>query len=247
MTESEMNQIIERHNGNVAKVISYLQNNSNMPLWVKSALDSIQNEYDQKVRDTHQDYFNIIKKDAIKTIKLLSKEISLPLHPIQTPETSVVERSNDQPITSKLNIFISYAHQDEAFKEALDKHLSTLKRSEKIAIWNDRAILAGQEWDAEIKSQLEQAHLILLLISANFIASNYIWNEELTRAMERHERREAQIVPIFIKACDWQDAPFARIQGLPRDGKPVGSPDNDPALTDIAKGIRALMDRLEGR
>lgn len=144
----------------------------------------------------------------------------------------------------KLNIFISYSHKDEDFKEALDTHLTMLKRSDKIAAWNDRAILPGTEWDAEIKHQLEEAHIILLLISARFLASDYIWKTELARAMERHERGEARIIPIFIRDCDWHGAPFGKVQGLPKDAKPVGDPDNDAAWMEVARGIRAVVDAL---
>lgn len=144
----------------------------------------------------------------------------------------------------KLNVFISYSHKDEAFKEALDAHLTILRRSDKINTWNDRAILAGTQWDDEIKQQLEDAHIILLLISANFLSSDYIWKEELARAMERHDRGEAKVIPIFIKPCEWKGASFGKVQGLPKDAKPVGSADNDEAWTGVAAGIRTLVDKL---
>jgi TIR domain len=144
----------------------------------------------------------------------------------------------------KINVFLSYAHADEDFKNALDSHLALLRRSEKISTWSDRAILGGAAWDDEIKTQLAQADMILLLISASFINSNYIWNEELTRAMARHEAKSAVVIPIFIKPCDWSDAPFGSIQGLPRDAKPVARTDNDTAWMEIAKGIRAVVDKM---
>jgi hypothetical protein len=144
-------------------------------------------------------------------------------------------------IGRKLNVFISYSHKDEAFKEALDTHLTMLKRSDKIATWNDRAILAGTEWDNEIKQQLANAHIIVLLVSASFLASDYIWKEELNHAMQRHNNGTARIIPVFIKACDWKDAPFGKIQGLPRDAKPIGTADNDEVWTAVAQGIRAVV------
>jgi len=144
-------------------------------------------------------------------------------------------------IGRKLNVFISYSHKDEAFKEALDTHLTMLKRSDKIATWNDRAILAGTEWDNEIKQQLANAHIIVLLVSASFLASDYIWKEELSHAMQRHNNGTARIIPVFIKACDWKDAPFGKIQGLPRDAKPIGTADNDEVWTAVAQGIRAVV------
>lgn len=143
-----------------------------------------------------------------------------------------------------LNLFISYSHQDESFKKALDTHLTMLKRSDKIATWNDRAILAGTEWDQEIKDQLKQAHIILLLISPGFMASQYIWETELKLAMERHERKEASIVPIFIKDVVWKGAPFGKVQGLPRDAKPVAKAKNDKVWKEVAEGVGALVDHM---
>lgn len=160
---------------------------------------------------------------------------------LEEKKTSLTTKNPPMP---KLNVFISYAHKDEAFKEALDTHLTMLKRSDKIATWNDRAILAGTEWDDEIKEQLEQANIIILLVSASFLASKYIWENELTLAMEWHKKKEVRIVPVFIKPCDWKDAPFGSVQGLPRDAKPVGDPDNDEAWVGVAKGIRDLVDDL---
>jgi len=150
----------------------------------------------------------------------------------------------ERTASPKLNVFISYSHKDEDFKEALDTHLTMLKRSDKIAAWNDRAILPGTEWDAEIKHQLEEAHIILLLVSANFIASQYIWKHELARAMERHEQREASIIPIFIKYCDWKGGPFDKLQGLPKDAKPVGRADNDMAWREVAQGVKAVAEAI---
>ncbi|MFM8488676.1 MAG: TIR domain-containing protein, partial [Bacteroidota bacterium] len=97
-------------------------------------------------------------------------------------------------------------------------------------------------WDDHIKSELEAADIILLLISADFLNSDYIWKVEIERAMKRHEAREAKVVPIFIRPCDTVGLPFQAIQGLPRDAKPVSTfPDRDEAYLQIAKGIRSLL------
>ncbi|HRJ16989.1 MAG TPA: toll/interleukin-1 receptor domain-containing protein, partial [Saprospiraceae bacterium] len=161
-----------------------------------------------------------------------------------TQPDSTLPSDKNPTLMQKLNVFISYSHKDEDFKEALDTHLTMLKRSDKIAAWNDRAILPGTEWDAEIKHQLEEAHIILLLVSANFIASQYIWKHELARAMERHEQREASIIPIFIKYCDWKGGPFDKLQGLPKDAKPVGRADNDMAWREVAQGVKAVAEAI---
>lgn len=144
----------------------------------------------------------------------------------------------------KLNVFISYAQEDEAFKKALDKHLVMLKRSNKIATWSHGSILAGTELDAEIRLQLQNAHIILLLISADFLASEYLWNEHLIRAMEWHDGGEAKVVPIYIKECKWDGAPFGKLKGLPNNNKPIGKPSNDEAWVDISKALELLVDNI---
>ena len=154
--------------------------------------------------------------------------------------------ANVRPIKKdKLKIFLSYAHKDEAIKKELDTHLSTLKRLDYIETWNDRLIPIGSEWDDEIKTQLREADIILLLISANFISSDYIWDHELKTAMERHERKEVSVIPIFAKSCEWREMPFGKIQGLPQDAKPITEHENkDKVLAEVAKGIRSVVERL---
>jgi len=147
--------------------------------------------------------------------------------------------------SSKLNLFISYSHADEELKNELDKHLIMLKRSGKIEVWNDRRLMAGQEWDDEIAKELAHADIILLLISADFNNSEYIWEKELSAAIKRHEDGKARVVPIILRNCEWHDGPYAKLQALPRGGKPVTEFQNrDEAFLDIASGIRALVETL---
>ena len=142
-------------------------------------------------------------------------------------------------------LFLSYSHQDEDLKNKLNTHLAPLRRNGKIAVWQDRQILAGTEWDAAIKQELAEADIILLLVSPDFIASDYIWKYEIAGAMERHERREATVIPIIVRPCDWHDMPFAKVQALPRNAKPVTQYANqDEAWLDIAQGIRRLVETL---
>jgi hypothetical protein len=146
---------------------------------------------------------------------------------------------------AKLRLFISYSHEDEPMKNELDKHLIMLKRSGKVEVWNDRRLMAGEEWDAGIKDEMHKADIILLLVSADFNNSEYIWKEELTHAMERHENGTARVVPVILRKCEWKDMPYAKLQALPKGAKPVTEfPDKDDAYTDIASGIRILVDSL---
>jgi hypothetical protein len=144
------------------------------------------------------------------------------------------------PSTHKL--FLSYSHKDEELKDKLAIHLAPLRRSGKIAVWQDRQIRPGTEWDVAIKKELAEADIILLLVSPDFIASDYIWMYEIAGAMERHERREATVVPIIVRPCDWHDMPFAKVQALPRNAKPVTQFANqDEAWLDIVQGIKRLL------
>jgi hypothetical protein len=144
-----------------------------------------------------------------------------------------------------LNLFISYAHEDEALKNELDKHLVMLKRSGKINSWSDRKITAGEEWNKAIQDEIAQAQIILLLISVDFNNSEYIWNEELAYAMKRHDEGTARIIPVMLRTCEWSEMPYARLQALPTGARPVSEFLNkDDAFTEIATGIRAVVESM---
>ena len=144
-----------------------------------------------------------------------------------------------------LDLFYSYSHRDEKLRDELEKHLSLLKRQEVISAWHDRKILAGEEWKGEIDEHLDKAHVILLLISSDFLASHYCYDLEMNRALQRHERREARVIPVILRPCDWTSAPFAKLQALPKDAKPVTKWRNrDEAFLDVADGIRKVAEEF---
>ena len=120
-----------------------------------------------------------------------------------------------------MNLFISYSHVDESHKDRLNTHLSTLKRNNVINAWTDNMIMPGQEWGEEINRNLEESEIILLLISPDFIASDYCYEKEMGRAIEKHSTKEAVVVPIIIEPCDWVDTPFSKLQALPKDAKAI--------------------------
>ena len=143
------------------------------------------------------------------------------------------------------SVFISYAHEDEPLRQQLEIHLSLLRRQGLIADWHDRQILAGQEWERDIDEHLEAAAITLLLISPDFLASDYCYGIEMQRALQRHKNGEGVVIPILVRPVDWEGAPFAYLQCLPRDAKAVTEWDNqDAAFRDIAKGIRAAIEQL---
>jgi HEAT repeat protein len=140
-------------------------------------------------------------------------------------------------------VFLSYAREDEELCKKLEAHLSLLKRQGTISTWHDRNINAGSEWKRDIDAHLNMAQIILLLVSPDFIASDYCYSTEMTRAMERHDSGEARVIPIILRPVDWQRAPFGKLQALPRDAKPVTDwSSQDQAFYDIVQGIRSLVE-----
>src|SRR5260370_30315226 len=113
--------------------------------------------------------------------------------------------------TVALELFYSYANKDERLRKELDNHLYNLKRSGLIVDWHDRDISAGTDWEQEIDSHLNTAQVILLLISPDFMASDYCFSIEMKQALERHEAGEARVIPIILKPVDWSGAPFSRL------------------------------------
>lgn len=142
--------------------------------------------------------------------------------------------------------FFCYAHEDEAFLKKLKSHLSPLERDGLIQMWHDRDINAGFDWKREISEQLNAAQIILLLVSPNFISSDYCYSTEMKRALERQEQGEVYAIPIILRPTDWQHTPLGRLQALPKDGKPITLWDNrDEAYLDIAKGLRKTVSDRE--
>ena len=144
-----------------------------------------------------------------------------------------------------LTVFYSYAHEDETLRDELEKHLSLLKRQGVIDDWHDREITAGQHWRNQIDEHLEAAQLILLLVSADFLASDYCNDVELKRALGREKEGSARVIPIILRPADWESAAFGQLQCLPTDAVAVTQWANqDAAFTDIAKGIRKAVQAL---
>jgi hypothetical protein len=144
-----------------------------------------------------------------------------------------------------IEVFFSYSHKDEELRDELATHLAMMKRQGVISAWHDRDIDAGDEWEAEILQHLNSARVILLLISNNFLASDFCYDKELLRAMERHEAKEARVIPIIMKPCDWNGAPFGKLQALPKNAKPVTKwDDRDEAFLNVAQGIRRAVQQM---
>ncbi|AMS39461.1 TIR protein [Aminobacter aminovorans] len=147
-----------------------------------------------------------------------------------------------------MRVFISYSHRDSVALDRLHVHLAALRREGRIEAWFDREILAGDVLDIEISRELESASLFLLLVSPDFIASDYCVEREMQRALERHEAGEARVVPIIVEPCDWASmTPLRRLKALPRDGVPISEWANaNTAYLNIVQELRRIVDTERG-
>jgi hypothetical protein len=129
--------------------------------------------------------------------------------------------------------------------EELDAQLAALRRPGMLRGWHARQIEAGDNVQRTIDAQLDEAQIILLLVSADFLASDGCYDVELKRAMERHEAGSARVIPIILRACAWRRTRIGGLSPLPKDGTPVTSWENrDEALHSVVSGIEAIAEGL---
>jgi len=156
-------------------------------------------------------------------------------------------RRKDRPMIERkpIKLFYSYTHKDEVLRNELDTHLKLLQRMGVIDSWHDRCIEAGDDWKQKIDEKMDEADLILLLVSADFIASEYCYEKEMKKAMARQNEGKAVVVPILLRDVNWGSAPFAKLQALPKDALPVTKwSDKDSAWRNVSEGIQSLVEKL---
>ena len=154
--------------------------------------------------------------------------------------------SESRPVPP-LQVFLSYSHRDEELCERFLVHLRQLQREGLIQPWHDRRITAGKEWAGAIDENLESAHIVILLVTADFLASDYCNDVELTRAIERSRSGETRVVPVICKPCEWKTSALACFQVLPKDGLPVVDwKTSDHGLDDAVKGLHRTIVELCG-
>jgi TIR domain len=128
-----------------------------------------------------------------------------------------------QVTAAPISIFLSYSRKDKDLLNSFRIHLAGLVNTGQITTWHDRDIEAGSEWEPILQHQLNTAKIIILLISANFIASEYCYGNELKRAIERHDAGAAHVIPVILKPCLWNrpKIPFSKLNVLPNDALAV--------------------------
>ncbi|MCB0562205.1 MAG: toll/interleukin-1 receptor domain-containing protein [Lewinellaceae bacterium] len=145
------------------------------------------------------------------------------------------------PKDHRIRVFISYAHEDREFVNKLNKHLAPLRRKE-VDNWEDSEILPGAAWNEEIERKLKEAKIILLMISPDFMNSDFIYTKELPIALQRHKDGDAIVIPVILRPSLWDTEEFAGIQALPRGARPIVQwPDEDEAFVDVASGLRRVI------
>jgi internalin A len=141
-----------------------------------------------------------------------------------------------------LRAFFSYSKHDIAHLQDFQKYLKPLERQGLIEFWDDRHIRPGEEWDGEIKEALIQSDIIFLLVTADFIDTDYVWNIEIKEAMRRHKAKTACVVPIRVSSCDWAGMPFAELQGIPRKDQIIDLAPNKAAVwTEVVKEVKSIL------
>ena len=145
------------------------------------------------------------------------------------------------PHNKALRVFISYSHHDEEHRKNLEKSLKLLQRSGLIEFWNDRKLLAGDDFDNQIKSELNISDIVIFLVSLEFLASDYIDSLEVSTALKLHKEGQIVVVPIIVRPSPFKEADFSHLLALPKDGKAITTwNDEDIAWLDVHEGLRKL-------
>jgi hypothetical protein len=144
-----------------------------------------------------------------------------------------------------LQVFISYHQQDQdiTILKEIKEGLKLLQRNGSITIWYYDMLLAGQEVEYEIIKHLDSADIILLLLSRGYIDSDFLYDKEMRRAIERYENGEVKLIPVLLEPCDWQYTSLGKLQVLPKNRKPISEwKDRNTALKDVVDNIRMLVE-----
>jgi hypothetical protein len=148
-------------------------------------------------------------------------------------------------MNAAVELFVSYSHRDESLQRELMTFLKPLERDGVVRCWYDARIEAGEDVDKEIARNLDTAEIILLLVSADFVASDYCYSVEMKRAVARHAAGEARVIPVILRHVDWRGTPFATLKAVPKDGRPVvGWASTDEAFLDVTREIRRAINSI---
>ncbi|MBS5940010.1 toll/interleukin-1 receptor domain-containing protein [Clostridium sp.] len=213
--------------------------------------NNCESDFDWKEHLEEASYTYVANMELLANEKKKGKSMSpigLFKEKIKKSSDNVIELKEIDNKNDGIKIFFSYSHVDEKMRNELEKHLVMLKRQGVISTWHDRKIMAGSELDSEIDENLKDADIILLLVSVDFLSSDYCYDIEVKQALEMHKNNKAIVIPVILRSCDWSDAPFSKLMALPTDAKSVSTwDDKDEAFLNIAIGIKEVAKKLNKR
>src|SRR6266487_6483464 len=225
-------------------------------LLVKGVCDYADNDKD----DTYHEYASLLS--ATYMLSFIQEYVTQQLMPlpsgvpiyvqssrtesISLPATAIPLENEADEAPDALNVFFSYAPEDDTFREGLEKHLAVLKHQGRIKCWYSGNITGGQDQGAESMRHLNAAQIILLLISPDFMASKF-YSNEIKRAYERYKEGKARVIPILLRPTEgWKQTSFGGLMPLPKDGRPIDAwSKRDQAFYEVASGIRDVVDQLD--
>ncbi len=145
-----------------------------------------------------------------------------------------------------VRMFLSYARQDRELVQELKNHLTSLLLSGRLSVWGEREIQPGVDWAQVADARLDTADLVLLLVSADLLGSGYATGSEIMQVLERHRERKVSFIPLILRPVDWGDLPFASLQVVPRNARPVTAWESrDAAWYDVIQAIRRIVQMLQ--
>ena len=229
----------------IQKQAAFIRHPQSLKLMLQSKREALEKQYHRLSEQLLE-----LRKDAAITADISAKfQVEKQIARCEAELDQLVAKLDEQDESldnAPIEVFVSYSHRDESLRTELVKHLMMLRRQNVIQSWHDREILPGSEWANEIDRYLSSAKIILLLISPDFLASDYCWGIEIQQAMRRHIAGSAVVIPVVLRPADWISAPFGNLTALPKDGKPVTSwLDTDEAFLGIAQGIRGVAFNLK--
>jgi len=192
------------------------------------------------------------ERKGLETIEVDTQDDVLiqPIEPLLNGVDLAEERARRGAAVNEraVRLFFSYAHEDEWWRNQLEQHLKLLQRQGLVSIWHDRRIAPGDDWAKRIDENLAAADIVIMLLSPDFIASEYIFQEEMTVALDRHQKGGARIIPVILRTCDWQNTPLGRLQCVPASGEAITQAvDPDAAWVEVATAVREAAPRLRPR
>lgn len=207
-------------------------------------LQSIQSQQGEHVYNAPGGTINIVQQ----TSKLTEPKSEIPRASQSIPKKNIAASPvvpTGKEGLKKNEVFISYSHKDEDWKDRLVTHLHVLQMQDMIDVWDDRRIELGDDWKPEIEEAINRASIVILMISANFLTSKFILDKEVPKFLERRTKGGFRVIPLIVKPCAWKQVEWlSEIQGRPKDNHPLSSGSEyqiDTNLASLADEIAAIV------